>query len=161
MKGKIWIGLLIGVVLFLFLAIKFNRIEKSELVKNNIDYDWVELNRVIDGDTIEVKIGEIIESVRLIGIDAPEMEEKTQQKAIISKNYLENLLLNKKIRLEKDETQNDRDIYQRLLRYVFLEDGTLINKKMIEANMADEYTFKIPYKYQTEFKELESLETRN
>jgi hypothetical protein len=38
---------------------------------------------------------------------------------------------------------------------VFLEDKTLVNKKMIEANMADEYTFMYPYKYQQEFKNIE------
>ena len=38
-----------------------------------------------------------------------------------------------KIYLEKDETQDDRDVYNRLLRYVYLRDRTLINKKMIAA----------------------------
>ena len=60
-----------------------------------------------------------------------------------------------KIYLEKDETQDDRDVYNRLLRYVYLRDRTLINKKMIEADMADEYTFIHPYNYQREFKEAE------
>lgn len=138
----------------MFLVIRFGRIRKAEIIENKVNYQWIDLNRVIDGDTIEVKIEGKTEVVRLIGIDAPEMDEKTKQKAIESKQYLENLLKNQKIYLEKDETQNDRDIYQRMLRYVFLEDGTLINKKMIEANMADEYTFKIPYKYQEEFKEI-------
>ena len=154
-KRKVWFGTIFGLVIFLFLVIKLSKTEKAELFDLKNSNNFVELVRVVDGDTIEVKIGEKIESVRLIGIDAPEMDEETKGKAIESKQYLENLLKNQKIYLEKDETQDDRDVYNRLLRYVYLRDRTLINKKMIEADMADEYTFIHPYKYQREFKEAE------
>jgi 4-amino-4-deoxy-L-arabinose transferase-like glycosyltransferase len=119
--------------------------------------DLIDKIRVIDGDTIEVTVDNKKESVRLIGINAPELTDSSEKGklAVESKEYLKKLLQNKNIRLEKDTTQDDRDIYGRLLRYVFLEDGTLVNKKMIEAGMADEYTFKKPYKYQKEFKEAE------
>ena len=135
--------------MFLFWGINFSKVYRSD-----IDFDWIELVKIIDGDTIEVKIENKIESVRLIGIDAPEIEEKTKEKGLESKKYLEELIKNKKIRLENDKTQEDRDIYHRLLRYVFTEDGILINKEMIKSRMAKEYTFKIPYKYQKEFREL-------
>lgn len=147
--------MLVGLIIFLFLAIRFSRTERTDFTNKEYKNDLVELVRVIDGDTIEVKVGEKVESVRLIGIDAPEMDEVQKEKAIESKQYLENLLKNQKIFLEKDETQDDRDVYNRLLRYVFLEDRTLVNKKMIESDMADEYTFIYPYKYQREFKEVE------
>lgn len=143
-----------GLMIFLFGAIKFSKIEKSDFKADNNSYQWVELIKVVDGDTIQVILNNTTESVRLIGIDAPEIEEKNKQKGIESKKYLEKLLENKKIRLEPDETQDDRDIYQRLLRYVFLEDGTLVNEKMIESKMAEEYTFKTKYKYQEEFREI-------
>jgi len=148
-KSKIFLGILIGIVMFLFWGINFSKVYRSD-----IDFDWIELVKIIDGDTIEVKIENKIESVRLIGIDAPEIEEKTKEKGLESKKYLEELIKNKKIRLENDKTQEDRDIYHRLLRYVFTEDGILINKEMIKSRMAKEYTFKIPYKYQKEFREL-------
>ncbi len=154
-KRKIWMGIISGLIVFLFLAVKFSRTERTDFTYKDKNNDLVELVRVIDGDTIEVRLGEKIESVRLIGIDAPEMDEVQKEKAIESKQYLENLLKNQKIFLEKDETQDDRDAYKRLLRYVFLEDNILVNKKMIEADMADEYTFIVPYKYQMEFKEIE------
>ena len=155
-KRKVWFGTILGLVIFLFLAIKLGKLEKAEFVYLENNNNFVELVRVVDGDTIEVKMGDKVESVRLIGIDAPEMDEKTKEKAIASKQYLENILSNQKIYLEKDETQEDRDIYNRLLRYVYLEDKTLINKKMIEADMADEYTLIIPYKFQIEFKQADS-----
>lgn len=145
----------LGLIIFLYLAVIFNRIERIDLTFKKNNSDLVELVRVIDGDTIEVKIGKKIESVRLIGIDTPEMDEESKEKAIESKQYLENLLKNQKIYLERDETQSDRDVYNRLLRYVYLENKTLVNKKMIEAEMAIEYTFITPYKFQKEFKQAE------
>ncbi len=153
-KRKVWLGIILGLVIFLFLAIKLGKLEKAEFVYLGNNNNFVELVRVVDGDTIEVKMGDKVESVRLIGIDAPEMDEKTKQRAIESKKYLENLIKDKNIYLDKDETQDDRDIYDRLLRYVYLENKTLINKKMIEANMADEYTFIVPYKFQSEFRQI-------
>lgn len=115
--------------------------------------EWPELIRVIDGDTIEVRLNEKIESVRLIGIDAVEMNEKNKSEiAIKSKEKLEEILKNKEFRLEKDESQSNRDIYGRLLRYIFLEDGTSVNKEMLIEGMAEEYTFIVPYRYQEEFR---------
>lgn len=154
-KRKVWFGIILGLVIFLFLVVKLGKTEKAEFLGFKNKFNFVELIRVVDGDTIEVKIGEKVESVRLIGIDAPEMNEETKERAIESKQYLENLLKNQKIYLENDETQDDRDVYNRLLRYVYLRDRTLINKKMIEAGMAKEFTFIYPYKYQREFRELE------
>lgn len=154
-KSKIYLGIFIGLVIF-FLAVRFNRIEKTDFTYIENNKNLVELVRVIDGDTIEIKVGEKVDSVRLIGIDAPEMNEDTKEKAIKSKQYLESLLHNQKIFLEKDESQDDRDVYNRLLRYIYLEDNTLINKKMIEADMATEYTFITPYKFQNEFKQAEN-----
>ena len=155
MKRKVWLGIILGLVIFLFLAIKLGKLEKAEFVYLENNNNFVELVRVVDGDTIEVKTGDKVESVRLIGIDAPEMDEETRERAIESKKYLENLIKDKNIYLEKDETQDDRDVYNRLLRYVYLEDKTLVNKEMIEADMAKEYTFIHPYKYQKDFKDVE------
>jgi len=156
-KREIFLGIILWLIIFLFLAVRFSRTNEADFVVKNNNDNFVELVRVVDGDTIEVNIGEKVESVRLIGIDAPEMEEETKNKAIESKKYLENLLNNHKIFLERDETQNDRDVYGRLLRYIYLEDRTLVNIKMIEADMADEYTFIYQYKYQKEFKETEKI----
>jgi len=64
---------------------------------------------------------------------------------------------NKKIILEADNSQDDKDKYDRLLRYIYLEDGTLINKKLIEEGTSEEYTYKTAYKFQTEFKEVEKM----
>ena len=154
MKRKIILGLLMGLMVFLFWGIRFCKVEKSDFKVENNNYQWLEVTKIVDGDTIQIKINDKIESVRLIGIDAPEITEKTKEKGIESKNYLKNLIGTEKVRLEADETQDDRDIYDRLLRYVFLKDGRMVNKIMIEAKMAKEYTFRTKYKYQEEFRKI-------
>lgn len=70
-------------------------------------------------------------------------------------NKAKELLNGKMVALESDDSQGDRDKYNRLLRYVYLEDGTNFNKLMIEQGFAYEYTYNLPYKYQKEFKEAE------
>ena len=53
-------------------------------------------------------------------------------------------------------TEN-KDEYGRLLRYIFLEDGTNFGKIMIEEGYAFEYTYENkPYQYQDEFKVAEN-----
>jgi micrococcal nuclease len=88
--------------------------------------------RVIDGDTFETENGE---KVRLIGINAPEISDFYGQEA---KNYLMSIVQNKIVELKTDNTSNDRDRYNRLLRYVFLG-GVDINKKMISDGFAFAY----------------------
>lgn len=111
---------------------------------------------VVDGDTIKVNIDGVTKTLRLIGIDTPETvdpRKPVQCFGVEASNRTKQLLLNKKVRLEADPTQGELDKYNRLLRYVYLEDGTSFNKKMISDGYAYEYTYNTPYKYQAEFKQ--------
>ncbi|MDD4938527.1 MAG: thermonuclease family protein [Candidatus Shapirobacteria bacterium] len=122
-----------------------------------INKDNYVLVKVIDGDTLTVKINDKEESVRLIGIDAPESNECMGTEAT---EKLKEMLENKEIKLEADESQENQDVYGRLLRYVFI-DGQLINQRMITDGWAKEYTFKVAYKYQEKFKEVENQAKEN
>lgn len=65
---------------------------------------------------------------------------------------------NKTVLLESDPTQGDRDKYQRLLRYVWIDGGAIdFGKFMIGAGYASEYTYNLPYKYQNEYKQAEKV----
>ena len=88
--------------------------------------------RIIDGDTFETDSGE---KVRLIGINAPEISDIFGLEA---KQHLSELIENKLVDLQTDNISNDRDRYQRLLRYVIL-DGVDINKKMLSDGFAFAY----------------------
>lgn len=113
---------------------------------------------VIDGDTIKVNIGGKVETLRLIGIDTPETVDPRKLVQCFGKEASEKakeLLSGKRVKLEADPTQGEYDKYNRLLRYVFLEDETNFNKMMILEGYAHEYTYVLPYKYQMEFKQAE------
>lgn len=115
--------------------------------------------KVIDGDTINVEINSKKETLRLIGIDTPETVDPRKPVQCFGKeasDKAKSVLSGKNVALESDPTQGERDKYNRLLRYVFLEDGTSFNKYMIGEGYAHEYTYQSnPYKYQTEYKQAE------
>ncbi|MEA2006661.1 MAG: thermonuclease family protein [Patescibacteria group bacterium] len=111
---------------------------------------------VVDGDTFSVWMNDKIETVRVIGIDSPETGEKYRRKECFGRESTQmaiEVLSDKKVLLKTDLTQDDRDQYDRLLRHVFLEDGTNYGLKMIEIGFAEELTFKgRQYEHQDEYK---------
>lgn len=116
----------------------------------------VDVVKVVDGDTIDVSIAGKTERLRLIGIDTPETvdpRKPVQCFGVAASNKAKELLEGKKVTLEADPGQGERDKYSRLLRYVFLPDGQSFNKLMISEGYAYEYTYETPYKYQAEYKQ--------
>jgi micrococcal nuclease len=106
--------------------------------------------RVVDGDTIDVAVGGRTERVRLLGIDAPETGTCYAQAATWHVNHL---LQGKRVRLESDRPQGNRDRYGRLLRYVRMPvTGTNLNKYLVREGYAREYTYNQPYRYQAAFR---------
>ncbi|MEJ5261474.1 MAG: thermonuclease family protein [Ignavibacterium sp.] len=103
--------------------------------------------RIIDGDTFELFSGE---KVRLIGINSPELKDKFGYE---SKEYLVNLIKTKEIILKTDSLTKNKDIYGRLLRYVYLGEED-INKKMILDGYAVAY-LKYSFKKIEEYKQAE------
>ena len=101
------------------------------------------VTRVIDGDTLEVRIGTRVETVRLIGVDSPETGKpgvRVECGALAAKRLLERLADGERVRLVFDPTQAERDRYDRLLAYVYLEKLTL-EEKLLSAGVADVYVY--------------------
>lgn len=122
------------------------------------------VTHVVDGDTIDVNINGAIERVRLIGIDTPEVVDPRKPVecfGVEASNKAKAILSAQSVSLENDDSQSNRDKYDRLLRYVFLQDGTNFNKLMIEQGYAHEYTYDLPYKYQQEFKQAQTYAREN
>lgn len=113
---------------------------------------------VIDGDTIRIDSDGKIETVRLIGIDTPEIANpySTRQDYFgpEAAQYAKKLLEGQLVYLVPDPMQSDRDKYNRLLRYVFLKDGTLVNAKLIEEGFAYNYIYE-PFQLVKQFDYLE------
>ena len=116
MKNKIIIfqSLLI-VVLLVTLRVQ----DLSEIETSVTD---AEVTKVIDGDTIQVLFNDgtqhSVHRVRFIGIDTPEVGQCGYLEA---KNYLEKRVLGETVSLRTGGT-SDQDGYNRLLRYVDLND---------------------------------------
>lgn len=127
-------------------------------------YELFPVVRIIDGDTIVVEINGIEEKVRLIGVDTPESLDSRKKVECFGKEaslFTTNLLENTSVYLEDDSTQNDRDKYGRLLRYVFLSNGTFINETLIAEGYGHEYTYRTHYNYRDEFKVAEETALHN
>jgi len=119
---------------------------------------------VIDGDTIKVDIGGKIENVRLIGIDTPEIANPYNPRQDYfgpeAARYARQLLEKQSVYLIPDPMNSNRDKYNRLLRYVFLEDGTLINAKLIKEGFAFNYMYE-PFQFMKQFDYLEKQAKEN
>lgn len=118
------------------------------------------VTEVVDGDTLKASSTDSNNtvSVRLIGIDAPETSHPSKPVQCFGRkasNKLTNLVESKTVHLKSDDSQANQDKYQRLLRYVYLQNETHINKKMIRQGYAYEYTYNTPYKYQEDFRKAE------
>lgn len=97
---------------------------------------------VYDGDTIAVDMNGQIEKVRMIGVDTPETHKPdtpVQCYGPEASEYTKNLLTNKTVRLEADPTNSNRDRYDRLLRYVYTEEGELVNQSLISLGYGFDY----------------------
>ena len=139
--------------------------EQNTLEQEANNEDLFLVTQVVDGDTIKVKINDKIETLRLIGVDTPETVDPRKPVQCFGKkasNKTKELLNNQYVRLESDQLSGERDKYGRLLRYVFLQDGTNFNKLIISEGFAHEYTYNsIVYKYQSGFKEAEKEAREN
>jgi micrococcal nuclease len=117
------------------------------------------VSRVVDGDTIVVGSGKTKETVRLIGVDTPEVVDPRKPVQCFGKEAsaeTKRLLNGRSVRLEADPTQGDRDKYGRLLRYVYRDDGLFVNRELVANGFAHEYTYDIPYRFRDEFRNAET-----
>jgi micrococcal nuclease len=96
--------------------------------------------RVVDGDTIHVRLGARLEKVRYIGVNTPEVhhprkgEEPGGREATAVNR---SLVGGQRVRLETDVQARDR--YGRLLAYVWVGD-TMVNAELVRRGYAQVMT---------------------
>ncbi|PTX63187.1 micrococcal nuclease [Melghirimyces profundicolus] len=111
--------------------------------------------RVIDGDTLSVRMEGRIEKVRLIGVNTPETNHPKIGAEVYGKEasrFTTKHLAGKDVRLETDV--EERDQYGRLLAYVWLGDE-LFNAMLLEEGMAQVMTVPPNVRYQEKFLRLQ------
>ncbi|MGK7345206.1 MAG: thermonuclease family protein [Candidatus Nitrospinota bacterium M3_3B_026] len=99
------------------------------------------VKKVFDGDTLLVLIGGREEKVRLLGIDTPETDgpyTSLEPLGEEAKERAAELALGKKVGLVYGGTTL-RDKYGRLLAYVHLPDGRVLNEALLEEGLAEAY----------------------
>ncbi len=114
--------------------------------------------RVIDGDTIEVQIDAQTYRVRYIGMDTPETVHPGQPVMWFGPEATAanaHMVAGQTVYLEKDVSETDR--YGRLLRYVFLADGTHVNAELVRRGYAQVSTYPPDVKYQELYQELQTV----
>lgn len=136
--------------LILVLAISFSGCT-LERDPNLEGMEQVYVKRVVDGDTFITGEGD---RVRLIGIDAPESAiPDTQPEAYgpEASAFLEELIEGETVYMEKDVSETDR--YDRLLRYVYLSDGTFVNEYIVEEGYAVHVVYPPDVAYEKQLEE--------
>lgn len=136
--------LILLLLILFFIAINYNSLDKSleTLLTQNQE---VRVERIIDGDTIEVFNEN--ESIRLLGINTPERGEVFYAEA---KDFLEAELLNETVTLEYVGERYDK--YGRTLAYV-IKGGENINAKIVKNGLANYYFYSGKDKYSDELLE--------
>ena len=111
--------------------------------------------RVVDGDTIHVKLGQRIEKVRYIGVNTPESHHPTRGEEPGSREAAEmnrRLVAGQRVRLELDVRARDR--HGRLLAYVWVGD-LMVNAELVRLGYAQVMTVPPNLKHQELFVKLQ------
>ncbi|MFH1704761.1 MAG: thermonuclease family protein [Patescibacteria group bacterium] len=137
-------------------------VEDAIASNNNVTSTNAEIVRVIDGDTFVAKLDneEAEWTVRMLGIDTPETVDPRKPVQCFGKEASDRLkeLLpeGSRVLLVADSAADERDKYGRLLRNVFLSDGTDVNAAMVEDGYAHAYlSFPLNQERKNELRELE------
>jgi micrococcal nuclease len=111
--------------------------------------------RIVDGDTIHVRLGDRVEKVRYIGVNTPEVHhprkrEEPGGRAAAAVNR--ELVGGRHVRLELDVQSRDR--YGRLLAYVWV-DQTMVNAELVRRGFAQVMTVPPNVRHQSLFLKLQ------
>ena len=164
------------IIFILFISLLFSACNLSERkstsifdINNYLSKDSIKIYQVsdiIDGDTYKVLINNIKFKVRIIGVDTPESSNNYKTRSDSKKegrdvdeiiklgklatNFV-HFYLNRgdSIKLELDVQHFDR--YNRILAYVYLMDGRMINEILVREGYAQVMTIPPNLKYQELF----------
>ena len=125
--------------------------------------DVASVIKVIDGDTIILRLQGAIETVRLIGVDTPETVHPTKPVECFGPEasaFTHSALKPKtQVRVQRDVEARDR--YQRLLVYLYLIDGTFVNQELLRLGFARTMNIAPNTVFATNFASIETAARKN
>jgi len=125
--------------------------------------DVASVIKVIDGDTVILRLQGAIETVRLIGVDTPETVHPTKPVECFGPEasaFTHSVLKPKtQVRVQRDVEARDR--YQRLLVYLHLLDGTFINQELLRLGFARTMNITPNTAFATSFALIETAARKN
>lgn len=111
--------------------------------------------RIVDGDTIHVRVGDRLEKVRYIGVNTPELHHPrrgAEPGGREARDVNRRLVDGQRVRLELDVRSRDR--YGRLLAYVWRGD-LMVNEELVRRGYAQVMTVPPNVRYQDLFRRRE------
>lgn len=124
-------------------SLLYGRIPTFNLEAPAITPGFYRVTHITDGDTFEVDMAGATEKIRMIGVDTPETKKPNSPVQCYgpeASEFTKRTLTGKSVRLEADPTNDNRDRYGRLLRYVYLQDGSLYQEQLISQGYSFAYT---------------------
>jgi micrococcal nuclease len=115
----------------------------------------VRVIKVHDGDTVTLMVNGKMRKTRLIGIDAPEMNQRPWGRQ--AKEHLIDIMNHTDwlVTVETDEVKQDK--YGRALVYLWTKNNELINERMVRDGYAVLFTIKPNVRYGAAFSRAEKL----
>jgi len=110
---------------------------------------------IVDGDTIRVDLDHHLTTIRLIGVDTPELSPRNrpsvpaQPFAHEAAAFARRTLVGRRVRLEF-ESADRIDKYGRTLAYVFLPNGTFFNRELVRQGYGRAYVV-FPFRFRKQF----------
>jgi micrococcal nuclease len=105
-----------------------------------------DVTEIVDGDTVKVIVaatGAAL-TVRVLGTDTPEVYSGTECWGPQASQFARDTLAGRTVGLIADHTQDDRDRYDRALRYLILPNGANYSVLAAEAGAARSYIYDTP-----------------
>jgi len=136
------------------LALLFLTTAASTQTWQGVTYNAI-VTRVVDGDTVEVRLGDRVETVRYVGINTPEIHHPIRGREPYrdaARAANQQLVEGRTVRLVLDVQPRDR--YGRLLAYVYV-DGQLVNTELVRRGYAEATTYPPNVKHHAELVELQ------
>jgi micrococcal nuclease len=120
------------------------------------------VRQVIDGDTIDISVDGQVDTVRLIGIDTPEKTGGLRAAECFGDEASafagQIMPEGSTVRLVRDTEA--RDQYDRLLAYVYRDDGTFVNLALVDSGHAAAYPFEPNTTFAADFRVAEDRARR-